>query len=272
VVYQEVFKHFAAEDYTIPDLEDGEGKLTEEERFYLTHECFLRFLRASRWNAANSIKKLEAALKWRREYGIYDSLTVDSIKEHCLKGKIFLFGYDTDGRPGLLDIPERESSPEGPGRIKLCVWMMERAVDLMPRGVESIAAMVLYSATAKSGTVGHAKQTVDTLQHYYPERLGRCIVNNGPFWLTIMRKLVDPFLDPVTRSKIAINRQLFVEGDFTPDQAIKEWGGEREFVWDFDRYFDKLIEISGKMKEKRLAKWRELGGKVGLREWDYKEE
>jgi hypothetical protein len=34
-VYQEVFKHFAAEDYVIPDLQEGDGKLTEEEKFYL---------------------------------------------------------------------------------------------------------------------------------------------------------------------------------------------------------------------------------------------
>ena len=85
-------------------------------------------------------------------------------------------------------------------------------------------------------------------------------------------KLIEPFLDPVTRSKITVNPQLFEEGDFTSDQLIKEWGGEREFVWDNDRYLDKLIEISGKMKQKRLSKWRELGGKVGVREWDYKEE
>ena len=41
-----------------------------------------RFLRATRWNAANCIKKLEATLKWRREYGIYDTLTAESIQEH----------------------------------------------------------------------------------------------------------------------------------------------------------------------------------------------
>ena len=49
---------------------------------------------------------------------------------------MFIFGYDVDGRPGFLDIPERESSPEGPGRIRQYVWMMERAVEIMPRGVE----------------------------------------------------------------------------------------------------------------------------------------
>ena len=34
-VYQEVDKHFAAEDYVIPGLEAADGKLTEEEKFYL---------------------------------------------------------------------------------------------------------------------------------------------------------------------------------------------------------------------------------------------
>lgn len=123
---------------------------------------FSRFLRASGWNATNCIKKLDATLKWRREYGIYDTLTAESVKEHvrttvhmlyplactlgpesaspffvqCLNGKSFVFGYDIDGRPGFLDIAGRESSPEGPGRIRAYVWMMERAVEVMPRGVE----------------------------------------------------------------------------------------------------------------------------------------
>ena len=97
---------------------------------------------------------------------------------------------------------------------------------------------------------------MDTLQAYFPERLGRCILTNGPFWLTILMKLIDPFLDPITRSKIAVNRQLVAEGDITPDQLTKEMGGERELVWDCDRYLSKLVEISGKTKDKRLNKWR----------------
>lgn len=61
--YQEVFNHFATEGYVVPDIKDADGKLTEEEKFYLvstplislaaywgakqltrvqTYECFLR--------------------------------------------------------------------------------------------------------------------------------------------------------------------------------------------------------------------------------------
>ena len=38
-VYQEVLKHFSVEDYVIPNLEDGDGKLTEREKFYLVSPC-----------------------------------------------------------------------------------------------------------------------------------------------------------------------------------------------------------------------------------------
>ncbi|KAF9790533.1 CRAL-TRIO domain-containing protein [Thelephora terrestris] len=143
--------------------------------------------------------------------------------------------------------------------------MMERAVEIMPRGVESVAVIALYSAASKSASLGHSKQIVDTLQSYFPERLGRCAVINGPFWSSIFITLVDPFLDPITRSKIAVNRQLIAEGDVTPDQTIKELGGERELVWECDRCLYKLVEISGEMKVKRLNEWREkLGGRIGI--------
>jgi len=39
--HQEVFKRFAVEDYVIPGLKDGEGKLTEEERFYLVSSSLI---------------------------------------------------------------------------------------------------------------------------------------------------------------------------------------------------------------------------------------
>ena len=193
------------------------------------------------------------------------------------------------------------------------MWMMERAVEIMPRGVECVFSLGVLGCMRSDGvlvlgplrrcrfSVGlprplpsgmpnrcvdscvalakrahvnshHHNQIIETLQAYFPERLGRCLVNNGPFWLSILMKLIDPFMDAVTRSKMAVNRDFIGQGDFTADQVLKEWGGEREMVWERERYFNKLIEISGRMKEKRIAKWRELGGKVGLREWDYKEE
>jgi len=67
---------------------------------------------------------------------VYIISTVPVFGTQCLKGRVFIFGYDVDGRPGFLVIPDRESSPEGLGWIRQYVWTMERAVEFMPRGVE----------------------------------------------------------------------------------------------------------------------------------------
>ena len=51
------------------------------------------------------------------------------------------------------------------------------------------------------------------------------------------------------------------------DQLVGGLRAEREFVWGCNRHMNKLAEISSMVK--RLNKWRDLGGKVCLREWDY---
>ncbi len=38
-----------------------------------------RYLRASKWKTHVAIQRLESTLKWRREYGIYDTLTSDLV-------------------------------------------------------------------------------------------------------------------------------------------------------------------------------------------------
>ena len=82
-------------------------------------------------------------------------------------------------------------------------------------------------------------------------------------------KLIGPFPGTVTRSITAINRDR-CRGRLLTDQLVGGLRTEREFVWGCNRHMNKLAEISSMMK--RLNKWRELDCKIGLREWDYKEE
>jgi len=36
-----------------------------------TWHRFIRYLRATKWDAAKAIERLESTLKWRREFGLY---------------------------------------------------------------------------------------------------------------------------------------------------------------------------------------------------------
>ena len=54
----------------------------------------------------------------------------------AVTGKIFIFGYDTAGRPACYMVPSRQNTEEGPGQIQYTVWILERCVDLMAPGIE----------------------------------------------------------------------------------------------------------------------------------------
>ena len=54
-------------------------ELSDLEKYWLSKECLLRYLRATKWNVAEAKKRLEGSIIWRREYGT-DSLTPESIE------------------------------------------------------------------------------------------------------------------------------------------------------------------------------------------------
>lgn len=99
-------------------LEVGHPGAPQESHLDTLWAFFSRFLRASKWNATTCIKKLEAALKWRREYGIYDTLTLESIKDHvrtslCIgchvhfKSLTYLQRAVSEGEGGYIRIQRR---------------------------------------------------------------------------------------------------------------------------------------------------------------------
>lgn len=48
------------------------------------------------------------------------------------------------------------------------------------------------------------------------------------------------------------------------------WGGDRDFKYEHDKYWPALVEMCDLRRQAQMDKWRELGGTVGLKEWDIK--
>lgn len=66
-------------------------------------------------------------------------------------------GYDTAGRPAIYMLPSRQntdaSSAEGQRKqLQHSFWIQERAIDLMPLGVETVTLMIDYSDKAKASS------------------------------------------------------------------------------------------------------------------------
>lgn len=52
--------------------------------------------------------------------------------------------------------------------------------------------------------IGFAKNLIHTMQSYYPEELGCCLLVNVPFVFKLLWKLVSPIMDEQTLNKIKI--------------------------------------------------------------------
>lgn len=70
----------------IPAKNDKAGPITDNEIMWLTKECILRYLRATKWKVNDAGKRLLDTLIWRREYGV-EALTADYISPENETGK-----------------------------------------------------------------------------------------------------------------------------------------------------------------------------------------
>ncbi|CEL55475.1 CRAL-TRIO domain-containing protein C23B6,04c OS=Schizosaccharomyces pombe (strain 972 / ATCC 24843) GN=SPCC23B6.04c PE=1 SV=1 [Rhizoctonia solani AG-1 IB] len=269
-VYGIALKHYSNPAYVIPNVDAQKGALAEEEKQWLTRECLLRYLRASKWVLATTITRLDDTLKWRREYGLYDLVTPEHVEPEALTGKEILAGYDVERRPALYMMPSRQNTEESPRQLQFAVWMLERAVDLMGPGVENLDILINFADRGKNPSLTTSKNMLNILQNHYPERLGLALIINVPTMINLFFKAIMPFVDPITRAKVKFNPEIIKEGLFDKSQVTKEWGGEMDFIYEHEKSWKPLVDLCNNLHAERKDRWKKLGGTVGLSEWDIK--
>lgn len=166
----------------VPSTQGKEGPVTESEIMWLTRECLLRYLRATKWVTAEAAKRLLGTLTWRREYGV-ESLTGEHISPENETGKQIIVGFDIAGRPCQYLNPGRQNTEPSPRQIQHLVFMLERSLNLMVPGQETLALLINFKTSkSRSNTapgIGQGREVLNILQTHYPERLGRALIING---------------------------------------------------------------------------------------------
>lgn len=152
--------------------------LKDDERMWLTRECLLRYLRATKWSVPDTITRLLATLAWRREY-ILDSHTAEYFSEENATGKQVLMGYDIANRPCLYLNPGQQNTPRSDKQIEHLVFSLERTIDLMQPGQEALSLLINFREAVKAPSGGQGRQVLRILQSHYPERLGKALLING---------------------------------------------------------------------------------------------
>ena len=117
-----------------------------------------------------------------------------------------------------------------------------------------------------------ARTVLNILQEHYPERLGLALVINVPFLVNAFFRLIMPFVDPVTREKVKFNPDIVKEGLFAKDMVMSQWwGGDKNFEYVHEKYWKELVGMCDERTRRWRTKWEELGAKVGISEWEYKQ-
>lgn len=236
--------------------------LSDDEKMFFTRECLLRYLRATKWKVSDALKRLQGTLTWRREYGA-DTFTADYISPENETGKQVVMGWDNDGRPCLYLSPGKQNTKMSDRQIHHLSFMLDRTLDMLPPGQETTCLIINFKGAA-SGTipsVGQAKAVLNILQNHNPERLGKALISELPWYVSTFFKLISPFIDPVTREKMKFQP---VTKDFIPkEQLWNEYGGDLEFEYDHKVYWTALDEECRRRKEAYRQRWRAGGSKIG---------
>ncbi|KAL8930708.1 MAG: hypothetical protein Q9208_000579 [Pyrenodesmia sp. 3 TL-2023] len=236
--------------------------ITDSDRMWLSYECLLRYLRATRWEVQQAAIRLQATLTWRHEYGL-ESHTPEYISPENATGKQVLLGYDIARRPCLYLNPGKQNTERSNKQVEHLVFMLERTLDLLPAGQETLALLINFDKKMGGDRppLWQGKQALNILQSHYPERLGRALVFNIPWVVWTFLKLINPFIDPATREKIKYDQDLrqFVP----PSQLLKTYGGDVNFVYEHDVYWPALNELARKKRAAMTERWVEAGKKVG---------
>jgi hypothetical protein len=136
----------------------------------------------------------------------------------------------------------------------------------------TIVLLINFADRGKHPSIATSHTILSFLQNHYPERLGLAIFINVPFIVTTTLKIIMPFVDPITREKIKFNPDIFEEGIFHPDMVMKEWwGGSQDFDYVHEKYWPNLVELCESRAKDWMKNWKDLGGKVGSKEWEYKQ-
>lgn len=288
-MYLSVLNHFRDPELKVPCKEKADEEATKEEeplsdyeKAWLTRECVLRYLRATKWVEKDAIERIVASLAWRREFGIShmgdengDELKSDEVAVENESGKQVVLGYENDARPILYLKPGRQNTKTSRRQVQHLVFMLERVIDFMPVGQDSLALLIDFKeypdvpkvqGNSKIPPIGVGKEVLHILQTHYPERLGKALLTNIPWIAWTFLKLIHPFIDPMTREKLVFDQPF---PDYVPvDQLDKTYGGLLDFTYKQDVYWPALVKESRDKREHYLKRFQAFGGVVGLSEYD----
>lgn len=234
---------------------------------------YVRYLRARHWDLHKAHKMLAATLQWRLEYRPHD-ISWSEVQQEALTGKTFVSPHtDKEGRPVVIMTPRNENTKNEEGQVRFLIYCLEHASRLADeKRVGKMMWLIdfegysLRNAPAVRTSVG----VLHILQNHYPERLGGAVCYHAPSLFSMTWKAVSPFIDPITKKKIAFvdkgpKESAEMSARFELSTLERSLGGNlKSPLFDLETYGQRMkVEDAAVASALRLVEVRSSSGSMG---------
>ncbi|KAJ2614208.1 hypothetical protein H4S08_001831 [Coemansia sp. RSA 1365] len=243
---------------------------------WLTDACISRYVRARKGDYEDTKRALRKTIEWRAATRPH-ALRPDVVEIENRTGKMYFNGFDKNLRPIIYMYNHRQNTREADNQIRWVVYTLELCIRHMRPGVEKVALAIdaTHWGFSNSVSIGTAKKFLDILSNHYPERLGRAVVIQPPRFFVGFYNLVSPFIDPVTKAKVAFvnpsdptpqpqtensgsgnsnSPWIAVEDCFDREKLERDCYGNWEFQYNHTVYWKSIVDEFAQHKAELLAK------------------
>ncbi|PON57019.1 CRAL-TRIO lipid binding domain containing protein [Parasponia andersonii] len=194
-----------------------------------------RFLRARDMDIEKASNMFLKYLNWRHSFVPTGSISASQIPNEIAQNKLFMQGFDRNGRPIILVYGGRHKQLKLDDFKRFVVLCLDKICARMPRGQEKFLAIgdLQGWGYANSDVRGYLG-ALSILQDCYPERLGKLFLVHVPYIFMTAWKMVYPFIDKNTKKKIMFveNKKLksTLLSDIDESQLPEIYGGKLPLV------------------------------------------
>jgi len=234
----------------IQSYESDGLQLTVKQTEFCDDFCLRRFLRARDMHVGKALDMLRKSLSWREEWRP-EEIQREEIQEDMELAKMYMQGFDREQRPVVILRPGKDVDHGTiEHKVRFYVWVLEYSIARMKENVEQMTWLVDMNGYGVSASdakkLSLAQALLTTLQDNYPERVGKMILVNPPWYFRVLFGLLRRILSQKTLDKIIFSYPK-KEGDqmiypeviniIDEDNLEKCYGGNLETPTTFDHFF-----------------------------------
>lgn len=182
-------------------------------------------LEYSQGNATNAAFFLRKTLEWRRDFRVDDIINCRQqdaegssdldickqiVQEHET-GRFYVRSHDIDGRAIICGHLGVRNTGDETAQLRTLIYTLEKAfactarksTEIGGRPLEKVIMVLDFDGYSRknSYSFGALKKVNEIMSYQYPERLTAVFMINPPLFLSVVWKMIRPFIDPKTSKK-----------------------------------------------------------------------